>query len=62
MRPITNEEIDAKIERFVEHCYRLLLCRAMSEKQYNDALRDVMLWAEARRRLNQSSPGADQHG
>ena len=46
---MTEEQIEARVERYVDHLDRLLMAGAMSQKSYTAALRDLHDWADARR-------------
>lgn len=59
MRQLTEEQIDEKVTRFVEHMDRMLSAGQVTVKTYQSALEDIVLWARARRLLiKQASHGA----
>lgn len=59
MRQLTDDQIDEKVARFVEHMDRMLSAGQVTAKTRQSALQDIVLWARARRLLSkQASHGA----
>jgi hypothetical protein len=44
--PMTEREIEARVDRMLAHLDRLLLNRDMSEDDYNKAVADLASWEE----------------
>lgn len=48
---MTEDQIERRIERFVDHLDRVYLAGQISREDYDKAMRDLAAWADAQRRL-----------
>jgi hypothetical protein len=49
---MTEDQIERKAERFMDHLDRLLLAGELTDDDYSQAVQDVAAWAELRYRFD----------
>jgi hypothetical protein len=49
---MTEDQIERRVERMIDHLDRLLLSGSMTQKNYNLAMIDLSRWAESKYREN----------
>ena len=47
---MTEDQIERRVERFIDHLDRVFLAGEISQDDYDKAIRDVAAWAEAKYR------------
>jgi hypothetical protein len=45
---VTEDQIERKVERFIDHMDRILLAGLMSQEDYDKGIREIHAWAEAK--------------
>jgi hypothetical protein len=53
-----TEQIERKVERFIDHMDRILLAGLMSREDYDKGMREIRVWAEQKAR--RSSPAGPE--
>jgi hypothetical protein len=43
---LTEEQIEQRVERYIDHLDRVLLAGQITQDDYTKAMRDLHLWAE----------------
>jgi hypothetical protein len=46
---MTDEEIERKVKRFIDHMDRVLAAGFMTQKTYDKGIQEIAQWAEAKR-------------
>jgi RNA-splicing ligase RtcB len=53
---MTEEEIERRVEKMVDHLDRVFLAGQMSQGDYDKAMRDLDQWADAKRKEEWRKP------
>jgi hypothetical protein len=49
VKTLTEDQIETKVERFIDHIDRIFLAGQISQEDYNKAARDIEAWADRKR-------------
>lgn len=47
---LTEDQIESRVERYMDHIDRLFMSRTIDQKTYDSAVKDLHQWAEAKYR------------
>lgn len=62
VKTMTEEQIERKVERLIDHLDRVFLAGGMTQDNYDKAIRDIRDWAETKSSEARERRWARKHG